>query len=244
MRDLLKMFKAAVRRSSAFAFPSFDPGAYRLRFADKSDSEIFSEIYRKKIWGGRLSRGAYSGSGSRDKAIVTPYVTALRAFLLQIGRPSILDLGCGDFHVGHQLIDCTRSFAACDIVDFVIEQNQRRYPNVKFFVVDAARDELPAGDVVLIRQVFQHLGNAQIMKVLPKLAAFKYAIVTEHVPGFEGFVPNLDKRSGPDHRVSIGSGIELTQAPFNLTAASIRVLCEVSEFGGIIRTTAYERPVI
>jgi hypothetical protein len=82
------------------------------------------------------------------------------------------------------------------------------------------------------------------MKVLPKLAAFKYAIVTEHLPGFEGFIPNLDKRSGPDNRVSIGSGIDLSQAPFHLKSSSTRTLCEVNEFGGLIRTTLYERPTI
>ena len=238
------IFKSAIRKSLARIIPSFDPESYKHRLANKSDAEIFGEIHRKKIWGGRLSRGAYSGSGSRNKTVVDPYVRALRGFLLEVGHPSVVDLGCGDFHVGHQLVDYAKSYVACDIVDFVIEQNRRRYPSVNFVVVDATKDHLPNGEVILIRQVFQHLSNAQIVKVLPKLASFKHAVVTEHIPAFQDFVPNLDKRTGPDHRVSMGSGVELTSAPFNLTAASSSVLCEVIEFGGIIRTTLYEQPAV
>ena len=234
--------KSVIRKSLARFIPSFDPESYVQRFANKSDAEIFKEIYRKNIWGGRLTRGAYSGSGSRNRRVVDPYVSALRGFLLKVGRPSVVDLGCGDFHVGKQFLDYSKSYVACDIVDFVIEENRRRYPGVDFIVVDATKDKLPSGEVILIRQVFQHLSNEQISKILPKLAEFKYAVVTEHIPAFREFLPNLDKRTGPDHRVSMGSGIELTSPPFNLKATSLSVLCEVVEFGGIIRTTVYTQP--
>ncbi|MGJ4892986.1 class I SAM-dependent methyltransferase [Bradyrhizobium sp. HKCCYLS3077] len=174
--------------------------------------------------------------------MVDPYTQAVSAFLCELGSPSVVDVGCGDFHVGSQLVDCAGRYIGCDVVDFVIAQNRRKHPNVEFLVRDAVTDELPPGDVVLIRQVLQHLSNRQVSQILPKLCNYRFAVVTEHIPGFRDFVPNLDKAAGPDHRVNFGSGLVLTEPPFNLKADNIRVLCDVEEFGGRIRTTLYDRP--
>jgi hypothetical protein len=220
--------------------PSLDSERYKQNLAGKPVAEIFDTIYRKKLWGGRLSRGAFSGNGSRDKAIVAPYVNAVRKFLVDLDRPAVVDLGCGDFHVGSQLVDCSSHFIACDVVDFVIEQNRRRFPSVEFRTVNAVDDELPEGQVVLIRQVLQHLGNAEIIKILAKLDQYRYAVITEHIPGIADFVPNQDIDTGPDDRTVFGSGIILTEPPFSLKPKTQNILCEVEEFGGIIRTIAYE----
>ena len=232
--------KSVVRKTFARLLPSLDSDVYKADLVGKPVGEIFATIYRKKLWGGRLSFGAHSGNGSRNKAIVSPYISAVRKFLMSLDRPSVVDLGCGDFHVGSQLVDCAGDFIGCDVVDFIVEQNRRRFPSVEFRVVNAIDDNLPEGEVVLVRQVLQHLSNAQVAKILPKLSQYKYAVITEHVPGFAGFVPNLDMETGPDQRGSFGSGIVLTEPPFNLKSKRDDVLCEVQEFGGIIRTIVFE----
>jgi hypothetical protein len=232
--------KRRVREALSRFFPKLRPESYKLQFTGKSPQEIFETIYRDGIWGGRLSRHYHSGSGSRDRNIIEPYVTAVRQFLLNLNRPSVVDLGCGDFYVGSQLVDCAGRFTACDIVDSLIRHNRKKYKQVIFKTLNAIDDELPDGDVVLIRQVLQHLSNAQVAKILPKLTQYRFAVITEHLPGFDGFKPNIDKETGADHRVSFGSGLVLTDPPFNLTAKSSKILCEVEEFGGIIRTIAFE----
>jgi hypothetical protein len=231
--------KSTVRKTLARLLPSLDADVYKANLVGKPVGEIFATIYRKKLWGGRLSFGAYSGSGSRNKAVVSPYVSAVRKFLMSLDRPSVVDLGCGDFHVGSQLVDCASDFIGCDVVDFIVERNRRRFPSVEFRIVNAIDDNLPEGEVVLVRQVLQHLSNAQVAKILPKLSQYKYAVITEHVPGFAGFVPNLDKETGPDNRLSFGSGIVLTEPPFNLKRKRDDVVCEVWD-GGIIRTIVFE----
>ena len=238
------MFRSNVRKSLFRIFPSLGPDRCLSEFAGKLPSEIFTTVYRKKLWGGRFSFGAYSGSGSRNPSVVAPYVEASRKFLLDLRHPSVVDLGCGDFYVGSQLIDCCAQYVACDVVGFVIAQNRRKYPAVEFRVLDAVTDDLPSGDVVLIRQVLQHLSNQQVSKILSKLNQYRYAIITEHIPGFADFVPNLDKIAGADHRVKFGSGLVLTEPPFNLKAKRTQVLCEVSEFGGLIRTILFETPYL
>jgi hypothetical protein len=232
--------KSAIRGSLGRLIPSLDPDRYRSQLVGKPPAEIFSTIYRKKIWGGRLALGPHSGSGSRDRAVVDPYVTAVRRFLLRCNYPRVVDLGCGDFHVGGKLADCAGAFIACDIVDFLIEKNRRRFPSIDFRVINAIDDDLPEGEIVLIRQVLQHLSNSDVAKVLPKLSRYRYAIITEHIPAYGEFVPNLDKATGADHRLSLGSGLVLTEPPFNLKTAGSEILCDVQEFGGLIRTIAYE----
>ena len=220
--------------------PSLDPDVHKANLVGKPVGEIFATIYQKKLWGGRLSFGAHSGHGSRNKVVVAPYISAVRKFLMNLDRPSVVDLGCGDFHIGSQLVDCASDFIGCDVVDFIIEQNRRRFPSVEFRIVNAIDNNLPEGEVVLVRQVLQHLSNAQVAKILPKLSRYKYAVITEHVPGFAGFVPNLDMETGADDRPCFGSGLVLTEPPFCLKSKSDYVLCEASEFGGIIRTIVFE----
>ncbi len=236
--------KSIIRKMLAGFFPSLDPDSYGKRFDGKSAAEIFETIYRKKLWGGRLAAGFHSGSGSRNDAVVAPYVKAVRQFLSNFDRLTVVDVGCGDFHVGSQLLDVAGHFTGCDIVHGVIEQNRRKYPSVDFRVLDAIEEPLPGGDVVLIRQVLQHLSNAQVGAILPKVCNYRYAIITEHIPGHQGFVANLDKPTGADHRARFGSGLVLTEPPFNLKAAASSVICEVEGYGGVIRTTMFDRPAL
>ena len=224
----------------ASLFPDLDIGTQKAHLVGKPVGEVFRTIYAKKLWGGRFGFGAYSGNGSRNKEIIAPYITAVRDFLKSHGRPSVVDVGCGDFNVGSQLVDFSSKYIGCDIVDFVIAQNRRRFPDVEFRTVNAVEDDLPDAEVVIIRQVLQHLSNAQVAKILPKLGKYKYAIITEHIPGKPIFVPNLDQEAGPEDRTSIGSGLVLTEPPFNLQPKSSHILCEVPEFGGLIRTIVFE----
>ena len=107
-------------------------------------------------------------------------------------------------------------------------------------MLDMAREALPEGEVVFIRQVLQHLSNAEIEPVVRQIERkFKYLVPTEHVPLGTALTPNLDKPTGRDVRIHRGSGIVLTAAPFNLRAKAEQVLCEAPEAGGVNRTTLY-----
>ena len=81
-----------------------------------------------------------------------------------------------------------------------------------------------------LRQVLQHLSNAEIEPVVRQIERkFKYLVPTEHVPLGTALTPNLDKPTGRDVRIHRGSGIVLTAAPFNLRAKAEQVLCEAPE---------------
>jgi SAM-dependent methyltransferase len=207
--------------------------------------QIFSKIYDDGAWGrsGDPAQPFYSGSGSHDEAIIAAYVEAVRAFLQTFDRkPDVVDLGCGDFFVGALLRPWCGAYTACDIVPKLVAFNRAKFAGlgVDFRTVDLVADELPPGEVVFIRQVLQHLSNAQIAQALPKIrAAYRFLVLTEHLPGLPDFLANLDKQPGAGVRTGAGSGVVLTRPPFDLSPADERVLCEIGEFGGVIRTTLY-----
>lgn len=211
-------------------------------FRGQSATEVFSAIYKDKKWGGKES-DFYSGIGSHDPKIVAPYVQALTNFISGLHRkPDMVDLGCGDFHVGSQIRDICEKYVACDIVHDLIQRNKKVFSgrNVDFRVLNIMDDPLPEGDVACIRQVLQHLDNHQIGRVVPKLSQYAYIVLTEHLPRIREFQPNRDKPIGPGIRNAYDSGIVLTAPPFMLKPLSEKLLCSVKDDSGIIATIAYQ----
>ena len=88
--------------------------------------------------------------------------------------------------------------------------------------------------------MLQHLSNTDIKQFLPKLkGGFKYLVLSEHLPSGTDFPHNNEKPTGHNIRLDTGGGLVLTSSPFNLEVNEERILCEVAEFNGVIRTILY-----
>jgi SAM-dependent methyltransferase len=213
---------------------------------DLSIAEVFSSVYREGRWERSSDGDLSSGPGSNDPVLVQPYVRALAKFITSLpSQPSVVDLGCGDFNVGRHLRPFCANYVACDVVPFLISRNKEKFADLKvdFRCIDIIEDELPGGDVVFLRQVLQHLNNAQINKIIPKLYQYKFLVLTEHLPTEPDFPRNLDKQPGPEIRLRVGSGVVLTAPPFSFRAKSESVICTTQDLPthrGLLRTTLYE----
>jgi hypothetical protein len=249
--SLVGKVKSAVKRVT--------PGPVRRflgeRLAQRRDTrleglpveEIFSAIYRERRWEAESNDDFSSGSGSRVETVVSTYVDAVGRFLAaQPTPPSVVDLGCGDFHVGQQLRPYCGRYIACDVVPALIERNKKKFAaaQVDFRCLNIIDDDLPSGDIVFLRQVLQHLNNAQIARVVPKLSRYKFLILTEHLPAIPNFPPNRDKPTGGGTRLPQKSGVVLTAPPFLLEPKSESILSAIPEsiagHAGLIATTLYE----
>lgn len=200
------------------------------------------QVYALKLWGDNAS-DFYSGDGSHQHEIVQPYLTALTSFLKSFDSPlTVCDLGCGDFNVGKELVKYSEKYVAVDIVSDLIERNKQKFTDDKleFHCLDIAADDIPSGDCAIVRQVLQHLSNAEITNTLNKLSHFKYVILTEHLP--EGqFIPNIDIISGQGIRIKKQSGLDVLAPPFNFKVKedSKLVSYDLREEKGVIVTTLY-----
>jgi hypothetical protein len=185
--------------------------------------DAFSEIYSRKAWGAGTGEEFYSGAGSRGK-FAEIYADWVNHFVVEKGLHHIVDLGCGDFGVGRLLktSDSVR-YTGLDVVADLIRHNQERFQNahVEFRCANIVEDELPDGDLCLIRQVLQHLSNKQISKVVAACSRYRYILVTEDVWVGEKARPNLDKPAGWDTRIRERSGVYLDLPPFNLPARTV-----------------------
>jgi SAM-dependent methyltransferase len=182
--------------------------------------EVFSTIYHSQAWGTRQDRPFCSGDGSIREDAVGPYCEMVRAFIESHNIKRVVDLGCGDFGVGSRLISPEISYTGIDVVPDLIDYNQKQFgsPRVEFRCLNMIEDDLPAGDLCLVRQVLQHLSNAQIQKTLKSLSRYRYGIITEHVYSGVGVRRNLDKPHGPGIRLPKRSGVFLESPPFNCQA--------------------------
>lgn len=201
-----------------------------------------TQVYEMKLWGGDES-DYYSGEGSHDPKLVKPYVDVVTSFLTSFGSPLVVcDLGCGDFNIGKELVKYSKKYIAVDIVPDLIARNKKKFqnPNLKFQCLDIATDDLPSGDCALVRQVLQHLSNAEVQRIVSKLVGFKYVIVTEHLPVGD-FNPNKEIISGQGIRIKKQSGVNLVAPPFNFEVKEERELLAVllADGRGAVVTNLY-----
>jgi SAM-dependent methyltransferase len=194
------------------------------------------------LWGKNNSK-FYSGIGSHDPKIVDPYIRIVSSFLNSFNPPIIVcDLGCGDFNVGSKLVKFSKKYIAVDIASNLINHNKEKFKNekVEFQCLDIAKDDLPNGDCALVRQVLQHLSNAEVLNITNKLKTFKYVIITEHVPD-QVFIPNKEIISGQGIRLKKQSGINLLAPPFNFKVKEKNELLAVrlNNTEGVIITSLY-----
>ncbi|WP_121666439.1 class I SAM-dependent methyltransferase [Mesonia aquimarina] len=200
------------------------------------------QIYEKNLWGGKNAE-FYSGLGSHHPQVVKSYVAVVSSFLKSLESPPVVcDLGCGDFNIGKELVQYASNYIAIDIVPGLIDHNKQTFKrnNLEFYSLDIAKDELPFGDCAIVRQVLQHLSNAEIKNIVKKLYNYKYIILTEHLPE-EDFEPNKDIISGQGIRLKKQSGINLLTAPFNFKVKEEKQLLSMKspDFKGNLETMLY-----
>src|SRR6056297_1583218 len=205
--------------------------------------DAMEQIYEINLWGGD-EVDFYSGSGSHNPEIVDPYIEVVSSFLRSFEKsPVVCDLGCGDFNIGKEVVHLSKKYVGVDIVESLIDRNKKYFvaDNLEFHCLDIAKDELPKGDCALVRQVLQHLSNAEIKRIVLKLCNYQYVIVTEHIPKGD-FDPNVDIISGQGIRLKKQSGVDLMAPPFSFKANEVKQLLSVpyEEGKGILVTTLYQ----
>ena len=191
-----------------------------LNLKPKTNSnEIFNKIYKNRLWGKEEDNDRlYSGEGSHDPHLTDEYVKVIKDLLISFDNPSVLDLGCGDFEVGKSFIPYVNNYIAADVSSIMIEQNKKRFSDlgVRFLHLDGSINEIPTVDIILLRQVLQHLSNNDIRNMLEKinLSKSKFLCVTEHLPINKKFTPNIDKPTGVGIRLGLDSGVSIEEDPF------------------------------
>jgi Methyltransferase domain len=191
--------------------------------------EAFDEVYRRGMW---KQGSASSGLGS-EGWMADGYIELVLDYASKHKLRTVADAGCGDFSVGSRLARHFERYTAFDVSPLIIKRNEQRYAdlaqnNVTFAVADMTSTVFPRADLILIRQVLQHLTNSQIERILQNLEASEWrrVLITEDVHDPRGNkLPNIDL---PSHtvrtRVSLGSGVFVDKEPFSRQATRIAII--------------------
>jgi SAM-dependent methyltransferase len=120
----------------------------------------FEKIYQGNEW------GYGSGVGSLPLNNIE-YIKFLRMFLERNSIRSVVDFGCGDWQFSRFVGWDTVTYTGFDIVPSVVERNQTSFgrDNISFRVFNS-ETELLTADLLLCKDVFQHISNASIEKYL------------------------------------------------------------------------------
>lgn len=135
----------------------------------------------------------------------------MQAFLSEHQVRSVVDLGCGDWQFSRTLSWDGIQYLGVDLVESVIRANRKRFQksNVSFALAGELANGLPAADLLLAKDIFQHWSNQSIRDFLPQLAKFRYALITNGV-----------KVDGPTVNRDIPNGgfrdLDLNLPPFSL----------------------------
>jgi SAM-dependent methyltransferase len=169
----------------------------------------FSEIYENNVWA--------HGSGEGSLEIHTRgYREFLQEFLVQKKISSVVDMGCGDWQFSRLVNWHGARYQGFDVVPSVITANKQKFSSghVSFNVYSGNPAELPEADLLIAKDVLQHLPSQTVADFLPHLSKYKYALLTNCVNA-KGETQNGDIELG-DFRP-----LDLRLAPFHLKSSPV-----------------------
>ena len=137
--------------------------------------DVFGDIYRQHRW---LSESR-SGPGSTPAA-ARRYVEVLERVLREENVRSVVDVGCGDWAFSRLVSWQAVRYLGVDVVPDLIAHLERTHASdgVHFACIDASREELPAADLVIAKDILQHWPSAAIERFLRALPRFRLALLT------------------------------------------------------------------
>lgn len=194
----------------------------KIRSIGRSNKEIFDDVYANRRWGTNPDCMPSSGKGSFVEN-ASEYENFIVDFVNNNNISSILDVGCGDFQVSSRILSRLErevDYLGVDVSQIIIDQNRSAHESdkIKFRQLDAVKDEIPAADLIMIREVLQHLSNGQVNKVLKKLvpmAESNNILITNTVSRNPERL-NMDIPPGSASRAGMKSGLWLDKPPFNM----------------------------
>jgi len=174
----------------------------------KTARDTFDWIYQQNLW------GQGSGSGSRPENAQS-WIQVVNQLIQDKLITSIVDVGCGDFVLGQEYNLAGISYLGLDVSELIISKNSiYENPLIKFIAADAEFFQFPESDLVLIKDVFQHLPNNSIVRIFERvMTTARYILICNDYT-------NSDEIN-QDIEVGGWRGIDLLSEPFSFDLESV-----------------------
>lgn len=179
-------------------------------------THVFESIYETCEWGKNELLEGTSGSGSEFKN-VQPYFNFLQTFLKENKIQSVVDAGCGDWQFSQFINWSGINYQGFDASKTVIKKNQEKFASktITFVHGNFLERDLPKADLLILKDVLQHLSSKNIKKAISQFKNYKYVIVVNDVDPINLSAPNIEIKDG-QYRP-----LDITSAPYNVKAEKV-----------------------
>ena len=144
-------------------------------------TDTFNRIYAEGAWGKDVAGKGTSGTGSTLE-ITREYRAYVEDFMKTHNVKSVVDAGCGDWSFSSAIEWGDASYLGVDIASDVIATVRNKYEKGRItFQVGDITDELPAADLLISKDVLQHLSNKLVHKFIRnnlRKGKYKWVILT------------------------------------------------------------------
>lgn len=170
----------------------------RFSVATSSPSQqIFTRIYDRNEWLFGSGEGSLPSSTGEYRAF-------LQQFLQGHAIKSVTDVGCGDWQFSKLINWSGIGYTGIDVVPDVIQKNEKMFgaPSVHFRCQDVLTEVPPPADLLILKDVLQHLPFTAVSRVTSFFPQYRFVLVTnDHASANEdvpigGYNP-LDLRLPP-----------------------------------------------
>ena len=180
---------------------------------DASDPfAVFDRIYRQGGWCGKGS-----GPGSAPEANKA-YIALLNRLINQTPDiRSVLDIGCGDWQIMRHVDLSRKRYLGVDVAASVVDVNVRDFgrENIRFRVLNPFSEDIPDADLIIMKDVAQHLPTACVQKILERIAArCRYALIANDF---------TEQNVARDIAIGGWRPVNVLAHPFNLPGATFAV---------------------
>ena len=164
-------------------------------------------IYINKVWGVDENGEGNSGSGSIVKNNIK-YLNFLNTFIKINKIKSIVDLGCGDWQLMSKVNLNGIKYDGYDNSNTIINKINKLYSksNIKFHQIPLI-SKYKKADLLICKDVMQHINNNCIDNILSQLNNYKHSIIINDIDEISS---NIDIENGG------WRNIDIRKYPFNI----------------------------
>lgn len=186
--------------------------ALKPKFAQVDPNETaFSTIYSRRLWADNPS-----GEGSTPENTKF-YRYFLQNFLADQHIQSVVEIGCGDWGFSKLMDWKGINYTGYDICRELVETNRKQFgsSSIQFRHGNGLRLDLPQADLLICKDVLQHLPNQEVLLLPRQLKKYKHVLLINDVDPATLSSDNPDILAG-EYRL-----LDLNKPPFNLVGQKV-----------------------
>lgn len=175
------------------------------------NKEIFTSIYNNYGFGSTESRSGPGSTLDETKSIREKLVELINEKNIK----SVIDIPCGDWNWMKEISENFDFYIGGDIVDECVTSNNEKYGSdkIKFLNIDLLTDEIPEGDLLIVRDVIGHYpiedGDLILKNILKSKCKYLLTTTTYNILNKKSIYKNKTIDVGRHYMVN------LMENPFN-----------------------------